>query len=201
MNTQLSFLTGAGVNLAIAKEYPQAEALADFTYQKISKRVHEIISPELQRLFNPDSFDYILGGLITINLVIEKAKTDLDRFKIDPNAFSRIFQQSSLQDNIVEALLQIEQRLTVQLDELIEVVTHFNPSIHQLSTRFDKIHYFTVNFDGLFDHMIYGPQFIRRNSVTDFGVQAVIATNTMTDNFAFTTYMATYDTSLTRKLL
>ena len=83
-------------------------------------------SPQLQAMFTQESFDYILGGLMTINLVVEKTKQDLIRFRIDQQAFANIF-QSSLQDSIIQALDQIETQLTVSLGQMLEVVRSLIP--------------------------------------------------------------------------
>lgn len=165
---RLCLVSGAGINLSLAMECPEAKQLGEFTYQHVSQQVYDIVSPELRQMFSPGSFDYILGGLMTINLVIEKTKTNLRRFEIDEDAFSRLFQQSGLQQAIVDALAKIEDKLTVELEQMIDVLKVLNPAMCHLQEKFQSIHYFTVNFDGLFDHIIYGPKFARIRDVTDF---------------------------------
>ncbi len=165
---QLTILSGAGINHGISAACPQARDLIDFTYQKISQSVYERIPSQLQAMFTQESFDYILGGLMTINLVVEKTKQDLIRFRIDQQAFANIFQQSSLQDSIIQALDQIETQLTVSLRQMLEVVRQFDPAIRHLDSRFDSVNYFTLNFDGVFDHIIYGERYVRGAFTTDF---------------------------------
>lgn len=165
---QLTILSGAGINHGISAACPQARDLIDFTYQKISQSVYERIPSQLQAMFTQESFDYILGGLMTINLVVEKTKQDLIRFRIDQQAFANIFQQSSLQDSIIQALDQIETQLTVSLRHMLEVVRQFDPAIRHLDSRFDSVNYFTLNFDGVFDHIIYGERYVRGAFTTDF---------------------------------
>lgn len=165
---RLCLVSGAGINLSLARECPQATQLAEFTYQHVSKQVYDIVSPELRQMFSPESFDYILGGLMTINLVIEKAKTNLRRFRINEAAFAQLFQQSTLQQAIANALTEIETKLTVELGQMIDVLTTLDPAMRHLQQTFQSVHYFTVNFDGLFDHIIYGPNYGRTGIVTDF---------------------------------
>jgi hypothetical protein len=80
---QLTIISGAGINLGISKACPEANELLSFTYQKISQSVYGKVSEHIQKMFSPDSFDYILGGLLTVNLAIEKTKRDLKRFKVN----------------------------------------------------------------------------------------------------------------------
>lgn len=165
---RLTILTGAGVNIGVSAECPYADEMLNFTYQKISTSVYTRISPDIKKLFNPESFDYILGGLLTVNLAIEKTKQDLKRFNMNEEAFSELFRQSDLQSSIASALTQIEQQLTISLGQMLGVVNTFVPSIDRVVEAYDSINYFTVNFDGIFDHIIYGPKYSRGNVVTDF---------------------------------
>jgi hypothetical protein len=167
---QLTILSGAGINHGIAQVCPQDSEMANLTYQKISESVYERVSTEIRAMFSRDSFDYILGGLLTINLAIEKTKQDLKRFNMDERAFSDLFKQSTLQTSIIDALNEIEKKLTISLDQMIHVVETFDTAIEKLLKKYDSINYFTLNFDGIFDHIIYGPNYSRAKSkkVTDF---------------------------------
>jgi hypothetical protein len=165
---QLTIVSGAGINLGIAAACPHADEMLNFTYQKISTSVYSRVEPAIRNMFSPESFDYILGGLLTVNLAIEKTKEDLKRFKMDEQAFSDLFRQSHLQQSIVDALGEIERQLTISLGQMLGVVDVFSPSIDHLFASYDSINYFTVNFDGIFDHIIYGKNYRRSGSVTDF---------------------------------
>lgn len=165
---RLNILSGAGINMSIAAVCPEATELSNFTYQKVSKNVYDCVNLEVRSMFSPESFDYILGGLLTINLVIERTKEDLKRFHMDPKAFSDLFRQSHLQNSIGNALDEIENKLTVSLNQMLSVVNRFDKHISRLLKEYDEINYFTLNFDGLFDHIIYGPQYSRGGIVTDF---------------------------------
>lgn len=164
----LTLLSGAGMNLGVAQACPFADEMLNFTYQKISVSVYERIDPQLKALFTPESFDYILGGLLTVNLAIEKTKQGLKRFKMNEKAFANLFQQSNLQASIIAALEQLENQLTISLGQMLNVVTAFSPAIDKLVATYDKIKYFTVNFDGIFDHILYGPGYSRADFCTDF---------------------------------
>lgn len=165
---QLTLLSGAGMNLGVAQACPFADEMLNFTYQKISVSVYERIDPHLKALFTPESFDYILGGLLTVNLAIEKTKQDLKRFNMNEQAFSELFQQSSLQSSIIAALGQLEEQLTISLGQMLNVVNAFTPALNTLVAKYDSINYFTVNFDGIFDHILYGPGYSRGGLCTDF---------------------------------
>lgn len=165
---QLTILSGAGVNLGVAHACPFADEMLNFTYQKISVSVYERIDPNLRQLFTPESFDYILGGLLTVNLAIEKTKQDLKRFNVNEQAFCDLFQQTALQGSIVAALEQLEGQLTISLGQMLDVVKAFAPVLDELTAKYDSINYFTVNFDGIFDHILYGPGYSRVASCTDF---------------------------------
>jgi hypothetical protein len=165
---QLTIISGAGINLGISKACPEANELLGFTYQKISQGVYRQVSEEIQKMFPEDSFDYILGGLLTVNLAIEKTKRDLKRFNIDEQAFAEIFKQSHIEDSIADALKQIEQSLRISLKQMLEVVEAFQPAIERLSNEYDSINYFTLNFDRIFDHMLLGPKYRRTQYCTDF---------------------------------
>jgi hypothetical protein len=165
---QLTIISGAGINIGISKACPEATELMDFTYQKISKSVYRKVSEDIQRMFSPDSFDYILGGLLTINLAIEKTKRDLKRFDMNEEAFAEIFMQSALEASIADALKQIEQSLRISLEQMLGVVEKFQPAIEYLSNQYDSINYFTLNFDRVFDHMLLGPKYRRTQYCTDF---------------------------------
>jgi UDP-2,3-diacylglucosamine pyrophosphatase LpxH len=165
---QLTIISGAGINLGISAACPEADEMLNFTYQKISQSVYSRVSDEIRAMFLPDSFDYILGGLLTVNLAIEKTKQDLKRFNMDEKAFAELFKQSDLQASIISALGQIEDQLTISLKQMLGVVEKFSPTIEKLSERYDSINYFTVNFDGIFDHIIYGPKYRRATNCTDF---------------------------------
>lgn len=164
----LTILTGAGVNIGVSQACPFADEMLNFTYQKISTSVYSRIAPDIKNLFSPESFDYILGGLLTVNLAIERTKQDLKRFNMNEGAFTELFRQSDLQASIANALDQIEQQLTISLGQMLSVVETFTPSLDRLVEKYDSINYFTVNFDGIFDHIIYGPRYARRSIVTDF---------------------------------
>ncbi|MCE1244352.1 SIR2 family protein [Oryzomicrobium sp.] len=165
---QLTIIGGAGLNMAISQSCHFADELLNFTYQKISTNVYSRINSEIKNLFSPESFDYILGGLLTINLAIEKTKEDLKRFQVNEDAFSDLFQQSALQDSIADALDQIERQLTISLSQMLEVVNHFNPCIDGIIKKYESINYFTTNFDAIFDHILYGQGYSRRDYITDF---------------------------------
>lgn len=165
---QLTILSGAGINLGISATCPEATEIANFTYQKISASVYDRVEPGIKEMFSPESFDYILGGLLTINLAIDRTKEDLKRFKMNEAAFAELFRQSHLQSSIGNALDEIEEKLTVSLEQMISVVEKFNPFIDALCKKYDSINYFTLNFDGIFDHIVYGPRYSRSKEVTDF---------------------------------
>jgi len=165
---QLTIISGAGINLGISKVCPEANELLGFTYQKISQSVYRKVSEEIQRMFPQDSFDYILGGLLTVNLAIEKTKRDLKRFKMDEDVFAEIFKQSDIQASIADALTQIEQSLRISLEQMLGVVKIFQPVIERLANEYDSINYFTLNFDRIFDHMLLGPGYRRGKDCTDF---------------------------------
>jgi hypothetical protein len=165
---QLTIISGAGINLGISKACPEANELLGFTYQKISQGVYRKVSAEIQEMFDPNSFDYILGGLLTVNLAIEKTKRDLKRFKMNEKAFADLFKQSHIERSIERALEQIEQDLKISLEQMLGVVKTFQPAIGKLAEKYDSINYFTLNFDRIFDHMLLGPQYLRRQHCTDF---------------------------------
>lgn len=165
---QLTIISGAGTNIGVAQACPFADEMLNFTYQKISTSVYSRIAPEIKNLFSPESFDYILGGLLTVNLAIEKTKQDLRRFQMNEQAFADLFRQSDLQSSIANALDQIESQLTISLGQMLNVVTAFNPTIDLIASKYHSINYFTTNFDGIFDHIIYGPRYSRGKQVTDF---------------------------------
>lgn len=165
---QLTIVSGAGINYGVADECPFADELINFTYQKISQSVYQRISPEIQAMFSQESFDYILGGLMTVNLAIERTKQDVKRFGMNTEAFSNLFRQTDLQNSIVGALDQIESQLTVSLQQMLQVVEHFSPAIDGLKNNYQSINYYTVNFDGIFDHIIYGKGYSRIGSTTDY---------------------------------
>ncbi len=154
--------------MGISAECPEARDLIGFTYQKISSNVYHRLPPHVSAMFSPESFDYILGGLITINLTIEKTKADLARFNVNEQAFLDLFRQSDLQESIVEALDEIERQLTVSLEQMLGVVNHFDPALDVIGQKYNAVNYYTVNFDALFDHMIYGPNYKRGRVTTDF---------------------------------
>lgn len=164
----LTILSGAGINIGVSQACPFADEMLNFSYQKISTNVYSRISPEIKALFSPESFDYILGGLLTVNLAIEKTKQDLKRFNMNEAAFADLFRQSDLQSSIANALDQIENQLTISLGQMLDVVTAFTPALNQVIESYDSINYFTVNFDGIFDHILYGPKYSRGRIVTDF---------------------------------
>jgi hypothetical protein len=165
---QLTIISGAGMNLGISKACPEANELLGFTYQKISQSVYRKVSEDIQKMFSSDSFDYILGGLLTVNLAIEKTKRDLKRFKVNEEAFAELFKQSDIETSIADALKQIEQNLRISLKQMLEVVEMFQPAIEKLVNEYDSINYFTLNFDRIFDHMLLGPQYRRGKYCTDF---------------------------------
>jgi hypothetical protein len=165
---QLTILSGAGINMGISAAFPDADQLLGLTYQKVSVAVFERLDNNIKALFTPESFDYILGGLITVNLAIEKTKQDMKRFKVNERAFMELFRQTDLQKSISEALRQIEEQLTISLDQMLGVVDLFSPAINRLAAKYDSINYFTLNFDAIFDHILYGRHFSRVNGITDF---------------------------------
>lgn len=164
----LTILSGAGINIGISNVCPNADQLIDFSYQKISKNVYNRVSPELRAMFSQDSFDYILGGLMTINLAIEKTKEDVKRFDVDPVHFSNLFQQSHLQKSIQTALDQIKNQLKISLGQLIDVVRAFDETIEKMMGKYSSINYYTLNFDSIFDHILYGERYKRGGKITDF---------------------------------
>lgn len=103
----LTVLSGAGINIGVSQACPFADEMLNFSYQKISTNVYTRISADIKALFSPESFDYILGGLLTVNLAIEKTKQDLKRFNMNEAAFADLFRQSDLQSSIANALDQI----------------------------------------------------------------------------------------------
>lgn len=119
-------------------------------------------------MFSPESFDYILGGLLTVNLAIEKTKQDLKRFHMNEAAFAELFRQSDLQNSIASALDSIENQLTISLGQMLGVIDKFRPAIDSIFEKYDSINYYTVNFDGIFDHILYGKNYARGKEVTDF---------------------------------
>lgn len=165
---QLTIVSGAGINHGVASQCPGADQLINFTYQKVSQSVYQRVTPEIREMFTQESFDYILGGLMTLNLAIERTKQDLKRFNMNEDAFSNLFRQSDLQNSIVEALDQIESQLTVSLGQMLQVVNDFAPAINHLQNSYQSVNYFTVNFDGIFDHIIYGERYARGGITTDF---------------------------------
>ena len=165
---QLTILSGAGINLGISDACPEADEMLSFTYQKISTSVYSRIDPEVKAMFSPESFDYILGGLLTVNLVIEKTKLDLKRFNMNEAAFTELFRQSNLQSSISSALSSIENQLTISLGQILDVIDNFRPAIDDLFAKYDSINYYTVNFDGIFDHILYGKHYARGANVKDF---------------------------------
>ncbi len=165
---QLTIISGAGLNHGVARECPFADELINFTYQKVSQSVYQRVTPEIRDMFTEESFDYILGGLMTVNLAIERTKQDLNRFNMNEEAFSSLFRQTDLQNSIVAALDQIENQLTVSLGQMLQVVNHFAPAINHLQASYQSVNYFTVNFDGIFDHIIYGERYARGSVTTDF---------------------------------
>lgn len=170
MEKQLTILTGAGINMAIANEClpTQQKYLMNLTYQKISLNIYQQLPNIYRNLFQENSFDYILGGLMTISLAMEKTKLDAQRFGINPTAFGNLFQTSGIQQAIINALNQIEQQLTVTLGTLIHTINIYNQGISQISEKYNSINYCTLNFDGIFDHIIYGQNYSRGNQTTDF---------------------------------
>lgn len=165
---QLTIVSGAGINHGVASQCPGADQLINFTYQKISQSVYQRVTPEIREMFTQESFDYILGRLMTLNLAIERTKQDLRRFNMNEEAFANLFRQSDLQKSIVEALDQIENQLTVSLGQMLQVVNDFAPAINHLQASYQSVNYFTVNFDGIFDHIIYGERYARSGITTDF---------------------------------
>lgn len=165
---QLTIIGGAGINIGVHGVCPFADEMLSFTYDKLSASVYKIIEPEIRELFKPESFDFILGGLLAVNLALEKAKENLRRYKVDEGIFSQLFRQSDLQLSIVNALERIEDQLTISQHQLVDVVKVFDPVIENLSKKFDVINYFTTNFDGIFDHVFYGLHYSRGKRVTDF---------------------------------
>ena len=135
MSKQLSILTGAGINMAIANEClpAQQQHLMDLTYQKVSQNIYNQLPANYQALFQPNSFDYILGGLMTISLAMEKTKQDAQRFNIDPAAFGDLFQTSGLQQATINALNRRFQ-LRSATPELQVSCTDDRP-IHALAAR------------------------------------------------------------------
>ncbi|QPF73597.1 hypothetical protein G8A07_12135 [Roseateles sp. DAIF2] len=165
---QLTILGGAGINLGISHACPEADEMLSFTYQKISTSVYSKIDAEVKAMFTPESFDYILGGLLTVNLAIEKTKQDLKRFNMNEAAFAELFRQSSLQASIASALSSIEEQLTISLGQILGVIDQFRPAVDKIFSKYDSINYYTVNFDGIFDHVLYGKGYSRGKDVTDF---------------------------------
>lgn len=165
---QLTILSGAGINHGVASQCPYADELINFTYQKVSQSVYQRVSPEIRDMFTQESFDYILGGLMTINLAIERTKQDLSRFRMNEDAFASLFRQTDLQNSIIAALDQIESQLTVSLSQMLQVVNDFASAINHLQSSYRSVNYFTLNFDGIFDHIIYGAGYSRGGVTTDF---------------------------------
>jgi hypothetical protein len=165
---QLTIISGAGINLGISKSCPDAKELLGFTYQKISQGVYQTIREDIQRMFTPGSFDFILGGLLTVNIAMAKIRSDLKRFEMDEEAFADLFRHTDIQDSIASALQKIEEALTIPLDELLGTLKKFEPAIQSLADQYDSINYFTLNFDSVFDHMLLGPKYRRGGMCTDY---------------------------------
>lgn len=165
---QLTIVSGAGINHGVASQCPYADELINFTYQKVSQSVYQRVTPEIRDMFTQESFDYILGGLMTVNLAIERTKEDLKRFNMNEEAFASLFRQTHLQNSIIAALDQIENQLTVSLGRMLQVVNDFTPAINHLQASYQSVNYYTVNFDGIFDHIIYGERYSRSGITTDF---------------------------------
>lgn len=169
---QLTIVSGAGINHGVVKQCPYADELINFTYQKVSQSVYQRVTPEIRDMFTQESFDYILGGLMTVNLAIERTKQDLRRFNMNEEAFTSLFRQTELQSSIIAALDQIENQLTVSLGQMLQVVNDFAPAINHLQGTYQSVNYYTVNFDGIFDHIIYGAGYARSGVTTDFWTAA-----------------------------
>lgn len=134
----LNILTGAGVNLAISKENPDIDDLIGFTYQSISKSVYNDLEEKWKSIFNPESFDYILGALITMSGVIDRTKEELEKYDVDLEAFGELFHQSDLRCAIEESYKKIENELLVDSNQLVDVIRFYNPAIASLNQAFDK---------------------------------------------------------------
>lgn len=167
---QLTILSGAGINLGLREVCPGAAHLFELAYSRVSAAVYQRLPGHVQNIFpNPDSFDAILGGLITVNLAIERTKLDMRRFGVDENAFADLFHQTTVQETIIHALDAIEQQLRIPLDQMLAIMDTFAPAINALFQRYDSINYYTVNFDAIFDHILYGRyNGGRMHQVTDF---------------------------------
>lgn len=163
----LNVLTGAGVNLAISRENPNISDLIGFTYQSISKSVYDDLDVKWRKIFNPESFDYILGALITMSSVIDKTKDELIKYGVNLDEFGELFHQSALRAAIEESYKKIENELLIEANQLVDVIRFYNPSIESIKDNFAKINYFTLNFDGVFDHVLYGERFSRGSVITD----------------------------------
>lgn len=163
----LNILTGAGVNLAISKENEDIYDLIGFTYQSISNSVYKYLDDKWKQMFSPESFDYILGALITMSDVIDRTKEELVKYGVNLQVFGQLFHQSDLRLAIEDSYKRIENELLIDSRQLVNVIRFYNGSIIELKNKFEKINYFTLNFDGVFDHVLYGENFSRGNLVTD----------------------------------
>lgn len=166
---QLTILSGAGINMGLQGVCPEADALLQLAYGHVSDTVYARLPQHVQQVFAPHSFDAILGGLITVNLAIENTKIEMRRFGVNEQNFADLFHQSTVQNTIIEALIAIERQLFIPLEQLLAILDRFGPTMDALFQQYDSINYYTVNFDAIFDHIMYG----RRNgwrmaNITDF---------------------------------
>lgn len=173
----LNVLTGAGVNLAISGENKNISDLIGFTYQSISKSVYDDLDEKWKKIFNPESFDYILGALITMSSVIDKTKDELIKYGVNLDEFGELFHQSALRAAIEESYKKIENELLIEANQLVDVIRFYNPSIESIKDNFAKINYFTLNFDGVFDHVLYGERFSRGSAITDSWVSGTFTSS------------------------
>lgn len=165
---QLTILSGAGINMGIAGVVPQASDLPRLTYREVSNAVYNLLPAQLQAVFQPESFDYILGGLMTVNLAIETVKQDMRRFNVNEHAFAELFMQTQLQQAVGNALTQIENQLQISWGQMMDAIDTFDTVIEALMAKYDSINYFTLNFDAIFDHILLGRYYKRGGYVTDF---------------------------------
>ena len=165
---QLTILSGAGINMGIAGVVPQAYDLPRLTYREVSHAVYNLLAPQVRAMFQPESFDHILGGLMTVNLAIEMAKQDMRRFNVNEQAFAELFMQTQLQHSVGNALTQIEHQLRISWEQMMDAIDAFDPAIEALMAKYDSINYVTLNLDAIFDHILLGRNYKRGAHVTDF---------------------------------
>jgi len=166
--SRLVVLSGAGINMALSECGTLLGEVSSFAYRSLSENVYSLLDDNLRSIFVPDSFDMILGTLMTLDSYFERLKREVGRFLVREDDVSRLLGQSLVRDSILASLNIITEQLTIPKDELIGAVKHYDPVIEGIIARFEKVQYFTTNYDGLFDHILYGSSYGRSADLTDF---------------------------------